>query len=140
MTAKPGAAGRVLVVDDEESLADLIGEMLLERGYEVSVAHSVGEAKSILARFEFHVALLDMHLPDGTGEDVLLRLSDDGASTEAIMLTGDRDIENAVACMRLGASDYLVKPAPLAAVETAVAQARERQRLRAEKRSLRPRS
>ena len=133
------ASGRVLVVDDEEALAELIAGMLAETGYEVRVAHSVSEAKSLLARQEFDVALLDMHLPDGTGEDILLRMSDEGLSTEAIMLTGDRDITSAVQAMKLGASDYLVKPAPLADVELAVGQASDRHRLRTENLSLRAR-
>ena len=139
MSAKVPSAGRVLVVDDEEALAELIATMLAEFGYDVRVAHSVGEAKSLIAQREFDVALLDMHLPDGTGEDILLRLSDEGASTEAIMLTGDRDVTSAVQAMKLGASDYLVKPAPLADVELAVGQARERHRLRRENLSLRAR-
>ena len=139
MSVRSAAAGRVLVVDDEEALADLIADMLAESGYEVRVAHSVGEAKSLIAQREFDVALLDMHLPDGTGEDILLRLSDEGASTEAIMLTGDRDITSAIQAMKLGASDYLVKPAPLADVELAVKQARERHRLRTENLALRTR-
>ncbi|MEO8501383.1 MAG: sigma-54 dependent transcriptional regulator, partial [Vicinamibacteria bacterium] len=88
---------------------------------------------------EFDVALLDMHLLDGTGEDILLRLGDEGSSTEAIMLTGDRDITSAVQAMKLGAYDYLVKPSPLADVELAVGQARERHRLRTENLSLRAR-
>ena len=139
MSIKPAALGRVLVVEDEEALAELVATDLRDIGYEVRVAHSVGEAKSLLAQTEFDVALLDLHLPDGTGEDVLLRLSDDGSLTEAIMLTGDRDIASAVQAMKLGASDYLVKPAPLADVELAVEQARVRHRLRAENLSLKAR-
>lgn len=133
------AKGRVLVMDDEEALAELLASALEDGGYEVTVAHSVSEAKSLLARHEFDVALLDLHLPDGTGEDILLRLTDEGASTEAIVLTGDRDITSAVQAMKLGASDYLVKPAPLADVELAVGQALERHRLRTENLSLRAR-
>ena len=139
VSLSPRASGRVLVVDDEEALAELVADMLKELGYEVRVAHSVGEAKALIAQREFDVALLDMHLPDGTGEDILLRLSDEGASTEAIMLTGDRDITRAVQAMKLGASDYLVKPSPLAEVELAVRQARERHRLRTENLSLKVR-
>lgn len=139
MSNQSAMLGRVLVVDDEEALAQLVADMLTESGYEVRVAHTVGEAKALIAQREFDVALLDMHLPDGTGEDILLRLSDEGASTEAIMLTGDRDITSAVQAMKLGASDYLVKPSPLAEVELAVRQARERHRLRTENLSLKVR-
>ncbi len=129
----------VLVMDDDVAFGDFLNATLREAGYEVRVARNVGQAKALIAQREFDVALLDMHLPDGTGEDVLLRLGDEGALTETIMLTGDRDIANAVQAMKLGASDYLVKPAPLASIELAVAQARERHRLRAENLSLRAR-
>jgi DNA-binding NtrC family response regulator len=139
MGVKPSLVGRVLVVEDEEALAELLATDLRDLGYHVRVARSVSEAKSLLAQTDFDIALLDLHLPDGTGEDILLRLSDEGALTEAIMLTGDRDIASAVHAMKLGASDYLVKPAPLADVELAVEQARVRHRLRAENLSLRAR-
>ncbi len=139
MSANPAVLGRVLVVEDDEALAELVATDLRDLGYQVRVARSVAEAKSLLAQADFEVALLDLHLPDGTGEDILLRLSDEGALTEAIMLTGDRDIASAVHAMKLGASDYLVKPAPLADVELSVEQARVRHRLRAENLSLRAR-
>ncbi len=127
------------MVDDEEALAELIATALGEAGYEVSVAHSVAEAEALLRIREFEVALLDMHLPDGTGTEVLRRLIEEGALTETIVLTGDRDIASAIEVMKLGASDYLVKPTPIADLEIAVGQARERHRLRAENQVLRVR-
>lgn len=132
-------SGRILVVDDEEALAELIATALGEAGYEVSVAKSVAEAGALLSRREFDVALLDMHLPDGTGADVLRRLIDDGALTETIVLTGSRDIASAIQVMKLGASDYLVKPTPISELEIAVTQAKERHRLRTENQALRVR-
>ena len=54
----PSGLGRVLVADDEAALAELIATMLTESGYEVRVAHSVGEPKSLIAQREFDVALL----------------------------------------------------------------------------------
>ena len=139
MSTEPGAVGRVLVVDDDEALAELIAAALGEAGYDVSVARSVVAAAGLMSEREFDVALLDMHLPDGTGADVLRRLTDDGALTETIVLTGSRDIESAIAVMKLGASDYLVKPTPLSELEIVVAHAKERHRLRAENQALRVR-
>ena len=132
VNAESRGVGRVLVVDDDEALGELIATALGESGYEVSVAESVGAATDLLGSREFDVALLDMHLPDGSGADVLRRLIDDGSLTETIVLTGSRDIESAIEVMKLGASDYLVKPTPLAELEIAVAQAAERHRLRVE--------
>ena len=117
----------------------MIATALGESGYDVSVANSVGEAEVLLRGREFDVALLDMHLPDGTGMDVLRRLTEDGSLTETLMLTGNRDIAAAIEVMKLGASDYLVKPTPLAELEIAVSKARERSRLRKENQALRAR-
>ena len=133
----PMACGRVLVVDDEEALAELIGSALRESGYEVTLAHTVGQAEERLRQNEFDVALLDMHLPDGTGADILRRLVDEGALTESIVLTGSRDIASAIEAMKLGASDYLAKPIPIGDLEIAVGQARDRYRLRTENQALR---
>ena len=138
MEAVP-AAGRVLVVDDEEALAGLIELALSEAGYQVSLAHSLGEARSRLDAFDFDVILLDMHLPDGSGAELLARVIDDGALTEVVVLTGNRDIEAAIQVMKAGASDYLVKPTPISELEVAVSQAMERYRLRSENRALRVR-
>jgi DNA-binding NtrC family response regulator len=138
---KPQTArsGTVLVVDDDESLAEMIATALGDAGYDVTVALSVASAGPLLSGREFDVALLDMQLPDGTGADILRRLVDDGALTEAIVLTGSRDIESAIEVMKLGASDYLVKPTPISELEIVVAQARDRQRLRQENQALRVR-
>lgn len=136
---RPVSAGRVLVLDDEEDLAGLVAGALGEAGYEPSVAHTVAAAKRLLHEREFEVALLDMHLPDGKGVEVLREIVDSGAMTEVIMLTGDRDISHVVQVMKLGASDYLTKPTPLSDLELAVGQARDRQRLRTENRALKVR-
>ncbi len=131
--------GRVLVVDDDEALAEMISEALGQSGHEVQIAPSVAAASVLLESRDFDVALLDMHLPDGSGSDVLRRLIDEGSSTEAIVLTGSRDITGAIQIMKLGASDYLVKPTPISELEVAVAQAIERRRLRTENQTLRVR-
>jgi len=126
-------------VDDDEALAEMISIALGESGCDVAVAGSVAAAFALLASREFDVALLDLHLPDGTGSEVLRKLGDEGVATETIVLTGSRDIAVAIEVMKLGASDYLVKPTPIADLEIAVAQALERHRLRAENRTLRVR-
>ena len=139
MSSEPLASGRVLVVDDDEALAEMISMALRDVGYDVSITGSVAAASSALSSREFDVALIDMHLPDGSGVDVLRRMIDEGALTETIVLTGSRDIASAIQVMKLGASDYLVKPTPISELEIAVAQAAERHRLRTENQTLRVR-
>jgi DNA-binding NtrC family response regulator len=137
MSVVSTVSSHVLVVDDDEALAELISTALTEAGYQVTVARSVSSAVLLMGSREFDVALLDMHLPDGTGADVLRRLVDDSALTEVVVLTGSRDIASAIQVMKLGASDYLVKPTPIAELEIVVAQASDRHRLRAENQALR---
>lgn len=131
--------GRVLILEDEQALGELIASALSEAGYEVAVAHSLAEAEPLLSASDFEVALLDLQLPDGAGTDVLRRFTEEGALTESIVLTGSRDVSSAINAMKLGASDYLVKPTSIDDLEIAVAQAAERQRLRTENLALRVR-
>ncbi len=133
------AKGSVLIVEDEAALAEVIASTLAEAGSEVGIALNVAQAQELLDRRAYDVVLLDLHLPDGEGTEVLRRLLADGALTEVVVLTGDKDVSLAIDVMKLGASDYLVKPIPLAELEVAVAKARERQRLRAENQALRVR-
>ena len=125
---------QLLVLDDEESLAELLSTALTEAGYSVQVAHSLAAARALLAQQEFDVALLDLHLPDGSGLQLLEEMGSQG--TEAIVVTGSLDVPSAIQAMKLGASDYLVKPALISEVEVSVEIALERRRLRSENRSL----
>jgi DNA-binding NtrC family response regulator len=130
--------GRVelLVLEDDEALAELHSAALGEAGYAVKIAATLAAARTLLKETEFDVALLDLHLPDGNSLDLLEELSGDGAPTETIVLSGSRDVPSAIQAMKLGAADYLVKPASLAEIELAVSLAVERKRLRAENRLL----
>ena len=137
VSIKTSRPARILILDDEEALAEMIGSALADAGYDVRLVHTVAQAQEVLNSREFDVALLDMHLPDGTGTDVLRRLIADGSLTEVIVLTGDRDITSVIEVMKLGASDYLVKPTPIDQLEVAVGKARDRYRLRVENQALR---
>ena len=81
------------------------------RGYEVRVAESVAEG---IAAIESHApafAVIDMRLGDGNGLDVIVRLNDKRADARGIILTGYGNIATAVTAVKLGAFDYLAKPA-----------------------------
>jgi DNA-binding NtrC family response regulator len=118
--------------------AELIGTALREAGYEVTLAHTVGQAEERLRHNEFDVALLDMRLPDGTGADVLRRLVDEGALTESIVLTGSRDIaQRGRGHETREPRTTSPNPFPSEDLEIAVGQARDRYRLRTENQALR---
>jgi two-component system response regulator AtoC len=132
------AAGtRVLVLEDDKSLSEILCEELVARGFRPMPAESVAEALSHLRGFEFDVALLDLMLPDGSGIDVLRHLSEEGLATEAIILTGYAQVQTAIEAMKLGAYDYLSKPVRMEEVEALVLKAAEKASLRRENISLR---
>ena len=121
---------RVLIVDDEESVRGLLGRLCQREGYEVLLAENGARALQQLEVTPFDVAIVDLHLPDISGIDVLRRAKELNPSGEVIILTGFGDLETAVEALRLGAYDYLQKPLlNLHFVPLIIARALERRRL-----------
>ena len=104
---------RILLVDDENDLRMLVAERLGMEGYHVAEAARVKDAVKMLGQSEYDLLLLDVRLPDGTGLDVLKYMKDAGKNTPVIMLTGTTGLDIAVESVRLGARDYVTKPAKL---------------------------
>ncbi|HUG09674.1 MAG TPA: sigma-54 dependent transcriptional regulator [Opitutaceae bacterium] len=99
----------ILVVEDEAMLRKRIAAYLEKHGAEVTAAATVAEARNALGSSGFDAALLDVHLPDGSGTD-LLRDSSFSSNTVVLVMTAEGGVGGAVEAMRLGAADYLVKP------------------------------
>lgn len=121
----------VLVVDDEAMLRRRLSAHLEALGADVTGAGTLSSAKQLLADLEFDFVLLDIHLPDGLGTD-LLRAGLAQKGSGVVVMTAEGAIEGAVEAMRLGALDYLVKPfepAVLALVMRRARQARQSSRL-----------
>jgi two-component system response regulator AtoC len=116
---------RVLVVDDEQVVRTGIAQALERLGFEVRLAAAGGEGLRMMAAWPAGIVLLDIRLPDMDGLEMLKRLSQDYPETVVIMITGYPNIEGAVASIRQGALDYLVKPFHLDHLETLVAKAQE---------------
>ena len=104
---------RILIVDDENDLRMLVAERLGMEGYSVAEAGRVKDAVKMLAEFDYDLLLLDVRLPDGTGLDVLKYMKGAGKNMPVIMLTGTTGLDIAVESVRLGARDYVTKPAKL---------------------------
>ncbi|MFL0726755.1 MAG: response regulator transcription factor [Prochlorococcus sp.] len=102
---------RVLLVDDEPRLAELLQLELDVEGYEVSVAEN-GASGLIKARSEPYpnLIILDWNLPDFTGVDVCQRIRSSGINTPILMLTGHDDVTDRVKALDAGVDDYLTKP------------------------------
>ena len=116
---------RVLVVDDEQVVRTGMSQALERLGFEVRLATTGGEGLRIMAAWPAGIVLLDVRLPDMDGLEVLKRLNQDYPETVVIMITGYPNIEGAVASIREGALDYLVKPFHLEHLETLVAKAQD---------------
>lgn len=102
---------RILVVDDQPVIRGLLSRYLGERGFEVSTAADGEEAFSMLTREIPDVMLLDLYLPRLNGHDLLRRMQDMGIAVELIFtMSGYADANDARECLRLGASDHLLKP------------------------------
>ena len=101
---------RVLVVDDEVTLADLVARGLRRQGMAVDVAHRGDEADEMLAVDDYDVVVLDRDLPGLHGDEVARRVAARGGATRVLMLTAATTLADRVEGLELGADDYLVKP------------------------------
>ena len=107
---KPQGKARLLVVDDEESVALTVSEVLRLEGYEVAMVLSGEEAIARLQDLQYDLVLTDLHMEGGDGISVLAEVRRSTPLTIAIVLTGFASLESAIAAMRQGAYDYLIKP------------------------------
>jgi two-component system response regulator AtoC len=128
---------RVLVVEDEALVSEVLCEQLRGQNHMTVAAATVAEGIDFLKQLEFDVALLDLNLPDGSGIDVLRFLSEENLPTEAVILTGHAAVSSAIEAMKLGAYDYLTKGVSMDEIEVLVMKAAEKARLRRENTSLR---
>lgn len=122
----------VLLVDDERDFVDLLAQRLGARGFSVRTAYDAEEALALAAGQEPDVAVLDIGLPGMDGLALLAELKRLRPGAEALMLTGQNDLATAVAGMKLGAADYLVKPVPIERLVEAIGRAQERRQERLE--------
>ena len=101
---------KVLVVDDEESLTDLIGLALRYEQFEVDVAHTAKAAMAALPVFRPDLVVLDIMLPDIDGFEVARRIAAESPSTPVLFLTARDGTEDKVRGLTLGGDDYMTKP------------------------------
>lgn len=103
-------AARILVIDDEETVARALTMMLSTEGYEVEAVYSGIEGIKAFKKGLHDIVLTDLHLGDIEGTDVLAEVKEVGSDCAVIIITGFATTESAVEAIRLGADDYLTKP------------------------------
>jgi len=113
-------AGRVLVVDDEPDIRELLELTLAKMGVGVVTVGSVGEAREQLKNGRFDLCLTDMRLPDGDGLELVRYIGTLGGDPPVAVITAYGSADNAVAALKAGAFDYVAKPVGLEQVRTMV--------------------
>jgi DNA-binding response OmpR family regulator len=111
---------KILVVDDEPEVRQLMEHFLTERGYEVRIAENGRLALAALDTFMADVVLLDMHMPEMDGLETLKRLAVRSPSLPVIMVTVNDDVETTTHLLQMGAADYVPKPFNLDYLEQAI--------------------
>jgi len=110
----------LLIVDDDERLCQRLAQAMEKRGFAVTMAGSVADGLEAINKAAPSHAVVDLRLKDGSGLDVVRRLHDVRPEARVIILTGYGNIATAVAAVKLGAVDYLPKPADADQVEAAL--------------------
>ncbi len=105
------AENTLLIVDDDRPFSSRLSRAMEGRGYDVRVAESVAEGITAIDAQAPRFAVIDMRLGDGSGLDVIARLKERRPDARGVILTGYGNIATAVTAVKLGAFDYLAKPA-----------------------------
>lgn len=134
-TFPSGAAPRLLVVDDEQSLVSFLELLFQEEGYEVETAGSIAEAREKLDR-SFDLVLCDIMMADGNGLDLLREIQDPESGSDkppaVIMMTAYTSTRSAIEAMKAGAYDYISKPFDVDEIKVVAKRALEQAELKDE--------
>jgi DNA-binding NtrC family response regulator len=120
---------RLLIVDDDDQLRQTLARRFQREGMVVTAAASGEEALTKTPDLHWDVALLDLHMPDMSGIELLGKLKDFQPEIEVLLLTGHGSMETAILAMKRGAYDYLTKPFHLPELEIHIQKAYEKVQL-----------
>ena len=111
---------RVLVIDDEADIRELLELTLIRMGLDVQTAENLAEARQLLKTNKFNLCLTDLRLPDGDGLDMVRFINEHYPTLPVAVITAFGSTENAVMALKAGAFDYLAKPVGLDQLRTLV--------------------
>lgn len=123
---------RILVVDDELFVRELLLEFLSSQGYEVSLADSGENAVRLMQTEPMDVVLLDLKMPGINGIETLKQIKRIDPNALAIIMTGYPTIESSIEALRHGAYDYVIKPFKLNELKSSIERALKEHRLKSE--------
>jgi DNA-binding NtrC family response regulator len=121
---------RVLFADDERSLQEVMRTEIPSLGHDIVVCPDGKAAVKALEKNTFDAAILDLRMPGLTGIEVLEQIKQVAPDTEVVIMTGHASIDTAIEAVRLGAFDYITKPAKLAQLETILRKVVEKKELK----------
>lgn len=101
---------RVLLIEDNERLSELVGQALTVDGFAVDSAFSLSEARDFIKVVLYDLILLDLSLPDGDGFSLIRDMADKKIQTPILVVTARAGLDDRITGLNLGADDYLVKP------------------------------
>ncbi len=130
-------ASKVLVVDDDQSMCDLLGGALERHGYEVLTVTSAHDGLERLTDTEFDAVLTDIGMADMSGIELCERILGTQPGLPVVVVTGQGSLESAVAAMRVGAYDFITKPVDTKLLVLSVERAVQHKKLHAEVKRLR---
>jgi len=125
-------AKRILIIDDEQSMCEMLAILLKKEGLEVATAGSRAEAAERLRRGPVDLVLTDVQLPDGDGLEILRHVKSASPETAVVVMTAYGTAEMAVAARKLGAEAYILKPFDVDELRIVVRDALANRRLREE--------
>ena len=128
---------KVLIVEDDLATRKGLEESIRDLGGETRSVGTVKEASRAIDEFDPRLLIVDIHLPDGDGIDILRSARETDADREGIVITGQGSIDNAIEALRAGAADYLLKPLRPAQLEVVFNRLADRRRLESEVETLR---
>ena len=124
---------KVLLVDDEEDFLEAMSERMTARGMEVTTASSAKEAIDIIDKISFDAIILDFQMPEMDGMEALQTIKAKRPESQIILLTGYSTLEKGVEAMKIGATDFIEKPADLEVLSDKIKKAKAERMLIADK-------
>lgn len=123
---------QMLIVEDDSTIRVTLGDFFSRMGYDTDIAENAASALAFVRSRRYRLILLDLHLPDGNGLDLIGKFRELDEDTLVVIMTAFPEVRTAVAALKAGAYDYITKPFDLEEVRDLVARAMETSQLRRE--------